>query len=141
VELTREVQQKAMSEIKEAFNRLPVGTARATLDAAIETVLDRHYGIHQQQEREKKEAARRDAEQQQKRRDAEYRASLYLSHIDKYLQEEFEFDGGYYEMRKEATRLREPIREALVEDLMDDPQMAADGIRARIEQLVDEELG
>jgi hypothetical protein len=138
--LSRQVQQKVMSEIEGAWARLPVGTARGVLDETIDTVIGRHYAIHAQQERPKKEAAKNEAEPQQKRRDAERTVSLYLNHIEAYLREEYEFDGGYSALCRERDRLREPIREALVEELMKNRDMDADDIQRLIEELVDEEL-
>lgn len=139
IQLSCEVQQKALSEINGAFNQLPVGTAKAALAEVIDSVIDRHHGIHEQQRRDKKEATRREAEQQGKRRDAEFKADLYLSHIEKYLQQEFEFD-SYFEMHQEATRLREPIRVALVEELTEDPDLDADHLHDLIEACIDGDL-
>ena len=138
--LSREVQQKAMAEIKEAFNRLPVGTARAVLDETIDTVVNRYYSLYKQHERDREEAEASRAKQQEKRRSAEVKASQYLNHIEEYLREEFEFRGGYFEMRREAERLREPIREGLIAKLLEDPHMEAAEIRACIEDLAEEHL-
>jgi hypothetical protein len=129
VRLSHEQQQKARKEIGEALNRLPPGTPKAALEQAIDNVIERHSRIHDDEEAEKK-----------KRRDAEYKASQYLNHIETYLQEEYEFDGGYFEMRKEVDRLREPIRQALVNELLEDSKMDAEDIRGRIEELVDDDL-
>jgi hypothetical protein len=139
-ELPRDEQQAVLREIREALNQLPSGTSRAALDEAIDSVIDRHYNTHQQREKEKKEAARREAEEKQKHRDAEAKANVYLSHIEEYLKSEYEFDGGFFEMCRERDRLREPIRKALIAELLEDQAMAADDIRDRIEKLVDDEL-
>jgi hypothetical protein len=136
--LSGEAEEKALSEIKQAFNQLPIGTAKATLEKAIEAVIDRHYNIKEQHEHAKKEAARRDAEQQQKRRDAEFKAGQHLGHIQRYLEKEYEFDGGYADMRREAERLREPVREGLIAGLLENPDMDAEEIRDCIEDLADE---
>jgi hypothetical protein len=138
--LSNEMQQTAMKEIKEAFNQLPVGTSRSKLDEEVDSVISRHYAIHQQQEHEKKEAERREAEQQQRRRDAESKANAYLNYIREYVESEYEFDGGYFEMYREASRIQEPIREALIAEITADPTMDADTIRARVEELVDDHL-
>jgi excisionase family DNA binding protein len=138
--LSHEAQQRALTEIREAFNQLPIGTAKATLDRTIDVAIDRHYGIQEQHEREKREAARREAEQQQKRRDAEFKANQHIGHIQKYLEKEYEFDGGSAELRREAERLREPVREGLIAELLKAPNMEASQIREFIEELADEHL-
>jgi hypothetical protein len=138
-QLSSDVRQQALSEIAGAFKQLPIGTAKATLEGKIDEVIDRHYTVHQQHEREKKEAAQREADQQRKLRDAEYKASLYLRHIEKYVNEEYTFD-GFFEMHREITRLQEELRKTLVEELVENPDMDGDQIRAKIEELVDRDL-
>jgi hypothetical protein len=56
------------------------------------------------------------------------------------LEKEYEFDGGFTELRREAERLREPVRNGLMAKLLKDPDMEAEEIRACIEDLADESL-
>jgi bisphosphoglycerate-independent phosphoglycerate mutase (AlkP superfamily) len=55
------------------------------------------------------------------------------------LEKEYEFDGGYAERRREAERLRPLIREGLIDELVENPNMSADEIRESIEDQIDEE--
>jgi hypothetical protein len=126
--LSHEQQQNALSEIREALNRLPPGTAKATLEEAIDKVIEHHYRIHENE-----------AAEEQKRRHAELKADQYLGHIEEYLEREYEFD-SYFEILQEAKRLHEPIRQALVEELLGDPEIDADDLQGRIEELVDGEF-
>ena len=138
--LSRETQEKVLEEARAAFNKLPEGTARATLDKAIDAIVDRYYSVHEQQENKKKEAARQEAERQQKRREAESKANIYIGHLQKYLEQEYEFGGGYSELRREAERLREPVRTRLIARLLERPTMDAVEIRRYIERLTDEDF-
>jgi hypothetical protein len=83
---------------------------------------------------------RRGGKQQQKRRAAELTANRHIGHIEKYLKEEYEFDGGYPEIRREAERLRGPVRDGLVAKLLKNPNMEAAAIRSCIEDLADDYL-
>lgn len=49
--------------------------------------------------------------------------------IERALEQEYDFDGGYGEMRREAERLRPLIREALIDELLENPAMGTDEIR------------
>jgi hypothetical protein len=64
-------------------------------------------------------------------------ADLQLDHIARYLEQEYDFDGGYREMSREADRLRPLIREALIDELLENPDMSADEIRESIEDQID----
>jgi hypothetical protein len=81
-----------------------------------------------------------ESDKQAKRRAVTAKANLYLDHIARYLDEEYEFDGGYAEMRAEADRLRPLIREALIDELVKNPNMSADQMRATIEEQIDDDL-
>jgi hypothetical protein len=59
-----------------------------------------------------------------------------LDHIERYLEQEYEFDGGYFEMRGEVERLWPLIREALIEELLGNPDMSREEIQESIEDLV-----
>lgn len=71
---------------------------------------------------------------------AALRADLELNHIARYLEEEYEFDGGFSEMRREADRLRPLIRKALIEELLENSDMSGEEIRESIEEQIDDDL-
>jgi hypothetical protein len=81
----------------------------------------------------RKETARLESETQARRRAAEWKVERQLDHIARYLEQEYEFDGGYAEMRREAQRLRPLIRQALIDALVKTPSMSDDEIRTNIE--------
>jgi hypothetical protein len=70
----------------------------------------------------------------------EWKVDLQLDHIARYLQQEYDFDGGYSEMRREADRLRPLIRKALIDELLENPDMSNDEIRESIEDQIDDGL-
>jgi hypothetical protein len=88
----------------------------------------------------RKKKARLESEQQAQRRAAAVKADLQLDHIARYLEAEYEFDGGYLEMSRVADRLRPLIREALIEELMENSDMSNDEIRESIEDQIDDRL-
>jgi hypothetical protein len=88
----------------------------------------------------RKEKARLESEQQAQRRAVEWQVELQLDHIARYLEQEYEFDGGYGEMRREADRLRPLIREALIDELLENPDMSADEIRESIEDQIEDHV-
>ena len=65
-----------------------------------------------------------ESERQDKRRALGWKVDGYLGHIEEYLEQEIEFDGGYWEMRRERDRLRPLIRQALIDELLEDPDRA-----------------
>ena len=67
------------------------------------------------------------------------RADQLLKHVNTYLQK-FEFSGGWPEQRKEADRLRGPIRERLTDALLADPTMTNKDGRALVEREIDERI-
>jgi len=52
----------------------------------------------------REEKARLESERQAQRHAVEWKVDLQLDHIARYLQREYDFDGGYSEMRREADR-------------------------------------
>jgi hypothetical protein len=96
---------------------------------------ERETAAKLQKERREK-AAELEANQQRKRRDAESRVNLELGHIHRYLEDHYDFSGGHSEMLRERDRLRPLISETLVRELLEDPDMNADDIRSRIEELI-----
>ena len=86
----------------------------------------------------RKEKARLESEKHAQRRAAEWKVDLHLDHIARYLEEEYEFDGGYREMRREADRLRPLIRETLIDELLENPDLSAEEIRESIEDQIED---
>ncbi len=88
----------------------------------------------------RKEKARRESEKEAQRRAAMSKADLQLDHVARYLEQEYEFDGGYSEMRRESERLRPLIRKMLIQELLENPDMSDDEIRESIEDQIDDRL-
>ncbi|MEO5925712.1 MAG: hypothetical protein ABIR70_17980, partial [Bryobacteraceae bacterium] len=131
-----EEQTEAKESARRALASLPVGATQKQLekvrDAAIAPLVAR---IEQ-----RKEAARLEADQQRAHRAADWAVALNIGHIDTYLREEYEFDGGHTERIREAARLRKLIEPILIEELIEDPDLTVLEIRELIEDLVDEHL-
>lgn len=83
---------------------------------------------------------RLESEKQAQRRAVEWKADFQLDHIARYLEKEYEFDGGYAERHREADRLRPLIREGLIDELLEHPDMSYDEIQESIEDQVDERI-
>jgi hypothetical protein len=131
---TSEELQDARDATKEALAELPIGAGQRQLEEARDLAL-----APIQKRIEEREERNRDARDRSFRRfRAELHVDTYLDHIKTYLKREFEFDGGHQELSKEADRLREPVRKQLVLQLIEEPDMEPDDIRARIEDLVEE---
>jgi acyl-CoA reductase-like NAD-dependent aldehyde dehydrogenase len=133
---TWQEQEEAKEAVRNALSALPIGATQKQLDNAKQATL----AAFEAAVAKRQKAAALQAEQQRKHRDAEAKVSYQLDHIERYLQQEYKFDGGYFEMARERDRLRPLISEALVEELLEDPNMDADDIRGRIEELVDDEI-
>jgi hypothetical protein len=125
-------QEQAKDATRQALSALPIGATQKQIDNAKHAAL----APFEAAVTKRKEAAAHEAEQQRKRRDAQSKASFQLGYIQTYLEKEYDFDGGYSEMLGERARLWPLISEALVAELIDDPDMDADDIRSRIETLV-----
>jgi excisionase family DNA binding protein len=131
-----EEQEEAKEAVRKTLAALPIGATEREIERAKQSAL----APFEARAAQRKEAARLEADQQQKRREAEWQAGLELNHIERYLQQEYEFEGGYFEMRREAERLRPLVREALIEELLENPDMSSEEIRESIEDLVEEHL-
>jgi excisionase family DNA binding protein len=132
---TLEEQEAAKEAVRKALADLPVDAGPKQLETVKETVLAPYKAAVAA----RKEKARLESEQQARRRAASWKADLQLDHIARYLEREYEFDGGYSAMRQEADRLRPLIREALIDELVENPDMSADEIRKSIEDQIDNE--
>jgi excisionase family DNA binding protein len=124
---THEEEEAATEAVRNALAVLPIGAEPKQLEKAQEAAVAPY-----------KAAVDARKEEQAKRQRAARQADEHLDHITKYLEEEYEFDGGYWEMRREADRLRPLIREALIDELLENPDMSADEIRDSIEAQVDD---
>jgi len=120
--------------MRKALAALPIGATQKHLEKADETVLTRYKAAVAT----RKEKARLESEKQAQRRAVASRADLQLDHIPRYLEQEYEFDGGYSEMHREADRLRPLIREMLIKELLENPDMSDDEIRESIEDQIEE---
>ena len=125
----------AKDAVREALAALPIGAAARQLEKAEETTLAQYKAAVAA----RKERSRLESEEQARRKAAEWRADMQLDHIARYLDEEYDFD-DYLEMRREADRLRPLIREALIEELLESPDMTSEEIRESIEDQIDDEF-
>jgi excisionase family DNA binding protein len=125
----------AKEAVRAALAALPVGAPARQLEKAEETTLAQYKAAVAA----RKEKARLESEEQARRKAAEWKADMQLDHIARYLDEEYDFD-EYWEMRREADRLRPLIREALIEELLENPDMSGEEIRESIEDQIDDEL-
>jgi excisionase family DNA binding protein len=130
---TREEEEAIKEAVRKGLAALPVGAATKQLEQAKETALTPFKAAVAM----RREKARLESEKQAQRRAAAWKADLHLDHIGRYLKQEFDFDGGYGEMRREADRLRLLIRETLVDELLENPDMSADEIRESIEDQIE----
>ena len=133
---TREEEEAAKEAVRKALAALPIGAAERQLEKAGETALAPYKAAVAT----RKEKARLESAKQAQRRAVAWKADLQLDHIARYLEEDYEFDGGYSEMRREADRLRPLIREALIDELVETPDMSADEIRESIEDQIDDDV-
>ena len=133
---TREEEEAAKEAVRKALAALPIGAAAEQLEKAGQTARAPYKAAVAM----RKEKARLEAEKQARRRAVDWKADLQLGHIAGYLEDEYNFDGGYSEMRREADRLRPLIREALIDELVENLAMSADEIRESIEDQIDDRL-
>ena len=136
VGVTYEEGEAAKEAVRKALAALPIGATAAQLEKAEETALAPYKAAVTT----RKENVRLESEKQAQRRAVEWKVDLQLDHIARYLKQEYDFDGGYSEMRREADRLRPLIRKALIDELLENPDMGADEIRESIEDQIDDGL-
>ena len=135
-DVTREEEEAAKEAVRKALAALPIGAAATQLEKAEETALAPYKAAVAT----RKEKARLESEKQAQRSAVEFKVALQLDHIARYLAQEYDFDGGYSEMRREADRLRPLIRKALIDELLEAPDMSTEEIRESIEDHIDEGL-
>ena len=131
---TREEEEAAKEVLRKALAALPIGATKKQLETAEETVLTKYKAVVAM----RKEKARVESEKQSQRRAAMSKVDLQLDHVARYLEQEYEYDGGYSEMRSEADRLRPLIREMLIDELFENPDMSDEEIRESIEDQIDD---
>jgi hypothetical protein len=134
--VTREEEEAAKEAVRQALAALPIGAAATQLENAEETALAPYKATVAA----RKENARLESEKQAQRRAVEWKVELQLDHIVRYLEQEYEFDGGYSEMRRKADRLRPLIRKTLIDELLENPDISSDEIRESIEDQIDDGL-
>jgi hypothetical protein len=127
---------RAKDAVRRALAALPIGADSKQLERAEEVALAPYKAALAT----RKEKARLESERQTQRRLAESKADYQLGHIAKYVREEYTFDGGEWEMLRQVNRLRPLIREALIDELLEDPDMSAEEIRESIEDQIDDEF-
>jgi excisionase family DNA binding protein len=130
---TSEEREAAEEAVRQALEALPIGAGRKQLEQAEETALVPYKAAVAA----RKEKARLQLEEQVRHGSATFKADLYLDHITRHLEEEYDFDGGYSEMRREADRLRPLIREALIGKLLANPNMSPVEIHESIEDQIE----
>jgi hypothetical protein len=95
---TREEEEAAKEAVRKALAALPIDAAPKQLEKAEETA----RAPYKAAVATRKEKARVESEKQAQRRAVAWKADLQLDHIARHLEEEYDFDGGYGEMRREA---------------------------------------
>jgi excisionase family DNA binding protein len=132
---TRAEEEAAGEAVHRALVALPIGVAQKQLEAAAEIALAPYKAAVAN----RKEQARLESEKEAQRRAVAWKADRQLDHIGRYLDQEYEFDDGYWGRCREVERLRPLIREALVDKLVENPKMSDDEIREYIENQVDDD--
>jgi hypothetical protein len=131
---TWEEGEGAKEAVRKALAALPIGAEPKQLEKAQETAVAPFKAAVAK----RKETARLESEERARRQSAAWKADSQLDHIARYLEEEYDFEGGHWEMRREADRLRPLIREALIDELVENPDMSADEIRESIEAQIED---
>lgn len=126
----------AREAVRQALVALPASASAKQLDLAEDTALAPYEAAVAM----RKEKARLADKKEAQRRFAEFKVGLELGHISQYLEKEYEFDDGYWGQRREADRLRPLIRKALVEELLENPEMSSEEIQQRIEEQVEDQI-
>jgi excisionase family DNA binding protein len=126
---TVEEREAAQAAVRQALAALPIGCGPSRLEQAKQAALAPLVA-----------AVAKRKETEARRRAAASKADFQLGHIERYLEQEYEFTGGWFEMRKEAGILRPQIREALINALLEDPDLNDADMRDFIEDEIDDSL-
>jgi hypothetical protein len=127
---------RAKEAVRLVLKKLPLGADAKTMERAQEFALAPFKAAVAN----RNEKARLETQRQFSRQSAGWKADAQLSHVRKYLRETFEFPGGDLELLREVNRVQPLIREALIEELAENPNMTPDEIRESIEDQIDAEL-
>jgi len=100
--LSREAQQEAVEEIREAVDALPRGAPRAELEKARDGIVERYKRVHEREEKKQRLVE-----------DALHEIYPYLLKLDR----KWEFDKSAWGLGQDLTPA---IREALAEELQGD---------------------
>jgi hypothetical protein len=122
--------EQATQAVRKALAELPIGATQRHIEDAKQAALAPFETAIADHE----EVRRLAAEQQRKRSAAQFSLMLQLDHVARYLQETYEWR-SHGELVEECDRLRPLIKAALVEELMQRPDMDGQVIRRRIERL------
>jgi len=131
---TWEELERAKGIVCKALSAQPVGTSQKQLEDAKQSALAPFAAKIAQ----RVESERAETEELKAHRAAGWKVDARLGHVEVYLRSEYEFDGGAVAMHQEAARVRAAIREELIEELMDEPEMTREDIDERIEELIDD---
>ena len=126
--------EAAKEAVRKALAAVPVGATQRELERAKERAL----APFEASVARRREAARIAEAEQAQRQAVSWKADFQLDHIARYLEQEYEFDGGWFEMRREAERLRPLVREALIDELVENPELSGEDIREAIEDLIND---
>jgi hypothetical protein len=131
---TREEEEEAEEAVRKALVALPIGAALRELEKTRDVAVAPYKAAVS----ERKEKTRLELEKESQRRIAEFKADLRLDHIARYLRQEFELNPR--EVSCEAERLRPLIRKALIEELLNNPNMTSAQIWHSIEDQVEGDI-
>lgn len=115
------LQRQAISEIRQRFDRTPLGTARAELERTREHVIERYRRDHEKQER--------------RTRLIEFGVRQILPYLNKMVVDGWELDDTAYIVARDLER---PIREVLAQEL--EGNEAEDRVSSLVRALVRDEL-
>ena len=133
---TSEEREAAAEAVGKALAALPIGADAKQFETAEHVALAPYKAAVAA----RKEQARLESQALAARRAAASKADFHLGHIPKYVDEEYTFDGGDLERLREVSRLRPLIREALIEELVEDPEMTPKEILESMEDQIDDAL-
>lgn len=126
--------ESGKAQVRAALEQLPVSASYNQMQTASEKAL----APIEAKIRERKETKRKEEQKQRdpesKQFGAKLKANSYVQHIERHLNEEYEFDEGYSALIEERDR----IRDRLEEELLEDPDMTHADIRSLIEDLAEE---
>jgi excisionase family DNA binding protein len=136
---TPEESEQCREAVRRALESLDVGVPMSKLREAAELAT----APYRERIVQRKRDARNILIEHVRRMTAGTAVGIQLGHIETYLEREFEYPKGYagiVERRKDADKVREIVRDTLVDEYMAKREMDGAQIRRRIEELIDESL-